>query len=189
MPFRTAALFCCWIAVAGAAEDVSVEAVRRGSAVEVQARATLAAPHSLIWGTLTDYNRLAEFIPGMRRSRVVEVRGSDSVVEQSGEARLLVFTFPIDVTLLSTPRPPGALDVRVLKGNLKRLEGGYRIEPADEGRYLLRWSGVIEPDAPLPPLLGEAVMRHTIELQFIGMVREIERREGLRRRNEPGRKE
>lgn len=190
MPFRAAALLLSsWVAVAGAADDVSVETMRRGPAVEVSARATLDAPLALIWSTLTDYNRLAEFIPGMRRSRLVETRGAESVVEQSGEARLLVFTFPIEVTLISTARPPGALDVRVLKGNLKRLEGGYRIEPAEEGRYHLRWNGLIEPDSPLPPLLGEAVMRSTIETQFVGMVREIERREAQRRQKEQGRRE
>ena len=38
-----------------------------------------------------------------------------------------------------------------------------------------------KPATPLPPLLGVAVMRVCIEDQFTGMVREIERREALRR--------
>lgn len=175
------ALVALWAASALAAEDVSVEAVRRDAAVEVTARATLDVPYAVVWSTLTDYNRLGEFIPGMQRSRVVEQRGHAAVVEQVGEARFLFFTFPIEVTLLSTSRPPNAIDVRVLKGNLRRLDGGYRIEPAGEGRILLRWQGLVEPDVMLPPLLGEAVMRANIEDQFLGMVKEIERRDALRR--------
>ena len=157
-----------------------MEATRRDEALEVVCRVSLDAPLELVWQTLTDYGRLAEFIPGMRRSRVLERRGAVTVVEQSGEAGFLFFSFPIDVTLASTERPPHALDVSMLKGNLKRLDGGYRIAPQPGGRILLTWSGIVEAPA-MPPLLGELVMRGNIEDQFRGMVREIERRDALRR--------
>jgi len=179
-----ATVLALWIASAGAAEDVSVEAVRRGAAVEIDARATIHASLGTVWSTLTDYNRLAEFIPGMHRSRVIEQRGNEFIVEQVGEARFLFFTFPIDVTVASIARPPDAIDIRVVKGNLKRLDGGYRIETVSAGTILLRWHGLIEPEALLPPLLGQAVLRANVEDQFIGMVREIERREALRRQRD-----
>ena len=174
------------LAAAGAraAEDISVETLRRGSAVEVICRATLRAPRELIWQTLTDYDRLAEFIPGMLKSRVLEHLGLTAIVEQTGEARFLLFSFPIEVTVATTERPPHAIDVQVLKGNLRRLEGGYRIEPLADGRTALHWVGLIEPDAPMPPLIGELLMRASISDQFQGMVREIERREALRRERE-----
>ena len=41
----------------------------REDALEVVCRAILEAPLDLVWQTLTDYDRLAEFIPGMRGSR------------------------------------------------------------------------------------------------------------------------
>lgn len=170
-------LWLCTAATSvSAAEAVSVETTRRDSAVEVRAHALLDATYGTVWSTLTDYDRLAEFIPGMKRSRVVEQRDDSVVVEQEGEVRFLFFTFPIKVTLISTARPPDALDVRLLKGNLRRLEGGYRLEQAAPGKIVLRWIGLIEPES-LPPLLGELVMRANVESQFTGMVREIERRE------------
>ena len=159
------------------ADDLTVETLRRGAAVEVVARATLHAPQELVWRTLTDYDLLASFIPGMLMSRVVERRGTVAIVEQIGEARVLFFRFPIEVTVASVEKPPDVLEVHVLKGNLRRLEGGYRIERgAAPGALVLYWRGLVEPDAPLPPLLGEAIMRANIEDQFSGMVREIERR-------------
>lgn len=175
-----AALLLLWAAAASAAEGVTVEATRRDAAVEVRAHALLEASFDTVWGTLTDYDHLAEFIPGLKRSRVVERKGGSLVVEQEGEARFLLFTYPIAVTLLATARRPSAIDVRVLKGNLRRLDGGYRLERVDTGKIALRWVGLIEPEA-LPPLLGVLVMRATIESQFTGMVREIERREAVRR--------
>ena len=169
-----AVLSLYWGALA-AADDVTVEAQRRGEALEVACRATLVAPVELVWQTLTDYNRLAEFIPGMRRSRVIATRADGVVVEQSGEATFLFLSFPIDAVLVAVERPPHAIDVRMEKGNLKRLEGGYRIEPLRGGRVRLSWRGLIEAES-LPPLFGEIILRAAIEDQFRGMVREIERR-------------
>ena len=174
------ALLIGWASAAQAADDISVEATRREEALEVVCRAMLEAPLDLVWQTLTDYNRLAEFIPGMRRSRVLERRGALTVVEQSGEAGFLFLSFPIEVTLASTERPPYALEVSMLKGNLKRLDGAYRIEPKGAGRIMLTWTGIVEAMS-MPPLLGELVMRSNIEDQFRGMVHEIERREAARR--------
>ena len=184
----TAAALAC-VALLGAAgaaraaEDLSVETMRRDEAIEVVCRALLDAPLELVWQTLTDYDGLANFIPGMRRSRVIERRGAVAVIEQSGDAGFLFFSFPLDVTLASTERPPHALDVKLVKGNLKRLNGGYRIEPQAGGRILLTWTGIVEA-LSMPPLLGELVMRSNIADQFYGMVREIERREALRRGRE-----
>jgi len=98
-----------------------------------------------------------------------------------GEASFLFFSFPIEVTLATTERPPHLIEVSMLKGNLKRFEGAYRIEPQAGGRSLLHWSGIIEPEASMPPLIGELLMRASIEDQFRGMVREIRRRDALRR--------
>jgi ribosome-associated toxin RatA of RatAB toxin-antitoxin module len=168
--------------VASAAGDLTVEASRRGDFIEVRAHATLEASLAVVWTTLTDYDRLPEFIPGLRKSRVVSRRGSVVTVEQSGEARFLMFTFPIDVTLEALERPPASIQVRAVAGTLRHFEGGYRVEPeASTNRIVLRWVGTIIPDVSLPPLIGEVVMRTQIEDQFFGMVREIERRESLRR--------
>jgi carbon monoxide dehydrogenase subunit G len=163
-----------------AADEVSVEAKRRDDALEVVCRAMLDAPTELVWQTLTDYGRLADFIPGMRRSRVVSQNGPLTVVEQLGDARFLFVSVPIEVTIASTEKPPFEIEARLLKGNLKKLDGAYRIEPQPGGRVLLTWTGVIEAES-MPPLIGEMLMRSNIEDQFRGMVREIERRDALRR--------
>ena len=175
-----AVILALWTAAASAAEGLSVETTRRGPGVEVKAYALIKAEYATVWSTLTDYDRLSEFVPGMRSSRVLERGANTWIVEQRGETRFLFFSHPVEVTVLATARPPYALDVHLLKGSLRRLDGSYRVEPAPGGKIALRWIGLIEPES-LPPLLGELVMRATIKAQFAGMVREIERREAQRR--------
>lgn len=169
-------------AAAAPAEPVSVQAQREGSAVRVTTEAVVRAPLKLIWGALTDYNHLAQFVPGMISSRVLERRGNTVVVAQSGQAHFWFFTYSIDVIVEVTEEPPDALSIRAVRGNLKELAGGYQMKKIDgkDGAYLLRWSGVIEPALPVPQALALPLMRSNIARQFEGMVREIERREASR---------
>jgi ribosome-associated toxin RatA of RatAB toxin-antitoxin module len=181
-------LAVCAAERAGASDVVTVESRRRDEALEVVCRVLLDAPVELIWQTLTDYGRLAEFIPGMRKSRIVSRSGAVTIIEQSGEVRLLFFTYPLEVTLSSIERPPHVIEATLLRGNLKRLDGVYRIAPQGGGRVLLSWTGVVEAHS-MPPLIGEIVMRASIEDQFRGMVEEILRRDALRREREQERKQ
>ncbi len=161
---------------------VEVQTLRQGDVIDVQAKATIKAPIDVVWATLTDYERLPEFIPGLRTSRVIARNGATTTVEQSGEAQFLFLKIPIEVTVESTERPPN-IEVRRVAGTLRQLKGQYETQIMPEPGYVqLRWVGSIEPENGLPPLVGEAVMRQTILSQFTGMVREIERREAARKR-------
>lgn len=160
------------------ARKVSVEAALRGSGVEVKTASRIRSPYPVIWQTLTDYDHLAGFIPGILDSRVVERQGSAAIVHQRGHASFLFLSVPLDVVVESLEEPPFAIGIRVLRGTLKRLDGGYRISeiPDTQDEYLLEWSGVIEPLIPIPMYMVMPFLTKHIEDQFLGMVVEIERR-------------
>jgi ribosome-associated toxin RatA of RatAB toxin-antitoxin module len=166
-------------AAAQGANAFSVNATRYGDAVQVNVRATLRAPLALIWNTLTDYDHLAEFIPGMSKSRLLQRQGNTATIEQSGYAHLWFFRSAIEVTVEAVEQPDSAIQVRLLKGNLKRLEGGYQIEKIGDNNYALSWSGIIEPGVAMPGFIATPLMRKNISEQFLGMVDEIERRAAL----------
>jgi ribosome-associated toxin RatA of RatAB toxin-antitoxin module len=167
---------CAW---ARSAAEVSVSATAQDEAVQVSAHAVVRAPIELIWQTLTDYDHLPQFIPGLDSSRVVSRQGAQLIVEQKGVARWWFFSYPIRVTVASTERPYESIDVHLLQGNLRRLDGRYRIEARPDGSTELTWQGLIEPDTPLPAFIRAAVLRRSISEQFAGMVKEIERRADL----------
>lgn len=163
---------------ARSAQDVAVDAQMEGNALAINAHATIRAPLPLIWRTLTDYDHLADFIPGMKKSRVLERRGGRVIVEQIGEAKLLIFSYSIAVVVESEEHYPATIGVRVLTGNLRQLAGAYRIETVSGARdqFVLRWQGIIEPDIPLPLFITAPGLRETVAAQFFGMIGEIERR-------------
>jgi carbon monoxide dehydrogenase subunit G len=177
-----AALLLVQGGAASAAEGLVVVAEAQGSAVSVDIRATVTAPHAVVWSTLTDYGHLAEFIPGMQSSKITERRGPTAIVEQRGEAGFLIFSYGIDVVVASTEHHPDSIEIRVLKGNLKRLDGRYQVERGEkEGTWTVRWVGLIEPSLALPQFLNVRLIRGSLVDQFRGMVDEIERRDVVRR--------
>jgi len=175
------ALTLCAAAPARAGDQFSIEASSRGGAVVLHVQSHIRARLPVIWGTLTDYDRLPQFVPSITYSRVLERRGLAAVVEQKGAAQILFFSYPIEVTVESVESPPDSISVRVLKGNLKQLEGGYHVDKiaGADNEYTLSWRGVIEPDFAVPAFINVPLMRASLKEQFLAMVKEIERRELL----------
>lgn len=155
------------------AAEISVHATRHGDSFEVDASAEINADVKDAWKVLTDYGRLAEFIPGMQESRVVSRDGSSVVVDQRGEASFLFLTFPMRVRLAIEERPYERIVSTAIAGNLKELHGVYHLEPRG-ARLQLRYEGNFTPDFGFPPLLGTLIVRTTVERRFSAMVREIE---------------
>ena len=158
------------------AAEVVVHASRQGDMLEVEASAEFAADVRQTWRVLTDYDRLADFIPGMHVSRILRRDGNGLLLEQKGEARLLFFSYPIEVKLAVDEFPYERITSRAVAGNFKEMRGHYHIEAA-EGRITLRYRGRLTPDFFVPPLIGTIVLRKNVERQFGALVDEILRRQ------------
>jgi carbon monoxide dehydrogenase subunit G len=161
--------------VASAADDLFVDVERSGRSFAIRAEATVAAPIATVWGTLTDYDNLARFIPGMSSSAVQLRAGNRVLLEQKGEARFLVFAYPIEVLLEVLESPGDSIVSRGVGGNLRRMSGRYDLERS-QGGIRLRYRGELEPGFELPPVVGTLALRTMVEEQFAAMVAEIERR-------------
>ena len=158
-----------------AADEVHVQVRRTGDGLELRAQARVDALPAVVWQVLTDYEHLPAFIPGITRSVVKERRGNRLIVEQSGEARFLLFTFPVEVTYEVTESPQTAMNSRAIAGNLKRMAGRYDIDP-EAGGARLSYAGFVDPDFDVPDFLEAAALRAMVNEQFSALVAEIERR-------------
>jgi ribosome-associated toxin RatA of RatAB toxin-antitoxin module len=161
-------------AAAAPAADVTVRATRNGDALEVEASAEFTGSLAGCWRVLTDYNRLAEFVPDLHASRVISREGNSAIIEQKGEARLLFFSYPLDVRLAITEHPQERIVSRAVAGNFRELHGTYWLQ-ADQGRVRLRYSGRLVPDFYVPPFIGTLVLSSNVESTFRALVEEIER--------------
>lgn len=173
---RTLLALCLWVSLQVPAAEVVVQATRDGDVLLIEATADFEGTIAQTWQVLTDYDRLHEFIPHLRLSRVIE-RGRGAVtVEQKGEARLLIFSYPIEVRLAINEFPPGKVVSRAVAGNFKEMSGVYTLD-GQQGRVRLRYSGRMTPDFFVPPLVGTWILRHHVHETFSALVDEIVRRQ------------
>jgi len=176
----------CWLGVLLVwpawlqAAPVDITTREQGRELQLHMRVVLDAPRELVWATITDYEQVAQWVPGMTRSDILERRPNGATVAQSGRAQVLFFGVSVDVVVMVDEFPPDRIHVRLLRGDLRQLEGEYRLTPIEgpNGRrlQLLEWQGRVEPASRLPGFLTRPVMRETLRRQFEGLVSEIERR-------------
>lgn len=177
MPIARPFLLALLVVLAPArAAEIAVHTTRSGDTLHVEASAEFEGTIARTWQVLTDYSRLAEFVPDLQVSRVISRDGNQVQVEQKGEARLLFLSFPIDVRLAITEHPSVRVVSRAVAGNFREMQGTYMLEAA-QGRVLLRYTGRMTPDFYVPPLIGVLVLRRHVETTFGALVDEIVRRQ------------
>ena len=174
-------------------DEVKVDVRRDGRRFEAEAMLDLAADVQTVWDTITDYDALSSFMPGIRACRVIERRTltkatEQLVVEQQGEFRVLLFAQAMTVMLNIEHRYLRVAEAKAVSfdlGVFKRraidvFEGRYEILPVAgrrrPPRVQLRYTAVIGLRLPPPPTIGSMAVRQNLAAQLEAVAAEIARR-------------
>jgi hypothetical protein len=196
-PGPTRRRFACWLFAllgpAAAAAPPEIEVRREAAVFVVRAEAELQADRRTAWFTVTDYEHLPRFVPGIRSTQVL-ARQADGgaerlLVEQSGEFRYLWLSRPVQVWLEVTHRAPEQVLARSVlpagidpeRSTLRQFEGSYLLTAIDASRTRLVYRARFEPAQAMLPVLGTLAVRYAMGEQFRAMAAEIERRAALGR--------
>ena len=171
---RALALALTWIAFAAAAE-VTVEVVRQEKALQIEAKLLVAVGQLVAWQVLTDYDKLASFVPGMRSSRIVSAPGEPLLLEQKGESGFLLLKVPIEVVSRVDEAPLTTIRFRSVGGNLTSQTGEWALERHDHATWV-RYSANIAPGFPLPPIIGPAIVGREVRIMVESVASEMLRR-------------
>jgi hypothetical protein len=145
------------------------------SGVRVEARQMLQADADTVWATLTDYNKLATFIPDMVSSRVISPPGAPKRVEQIADSGLFAFVMPDNVVLLMEESPNRLIRFRSVSGKVLAMTGEWQIV-GDSAPVTLVYRSRIIPFAPLPPLVSDYFVEDEVKKRFEAVGKEAERR-------------
>lgn len=159
------------------AQKLSIETVDHHDAITVNASAVMQVRLATAWSVISDYEHLADFVPGMHSSRVLQRSDNQVLLEQTGSLGFLFFQQAIEVRLAVSESPPDRIVAHAVGGNLKQMDGSYTLETLPDGKVRLSYSGSLRPDFALPPLIGKLAVRQVLERQFKSLVDEILRRE------------
>lgn len=182
LPVRVTVLILAWaLCLPATAQRISIETSGQGDLVTVTASAEMQVDPRTVWNVISDYDHLAEFIPDLRSSRVVQRDGDRLIVEQTGKFGFLFFQQPVEVKLAVVESPPRRIVARAVGGNLREMEGRYELENLPMGAVRLSYSGRLVPEFPVPPIIGRMAVRRVLAKQFSAIVKEILRRDTLAR--------
>jgi hypothetical protein len=141
----------------------------------VRAFIDVAVDTRLAWSVLTDYNRLAEFVPDMHSSRVVSKPGEPIRVLQRGEKSWLILDAPFEVLMQMNETPYSHIAFHQLSGTLRDMFGEWRLLPAKGGLRITYYArmepGLLSPRAPGDSLLIGADIGRMLEAIGQEMVR------------------
>ena len=160
-----------------AAAGAKVSASTGLTGIRVEASQRLNADAQTVWQTLTDYNRLAAFIPDMVSSWVVSPPGAPKRVEQIADAGLFAFVMPDHVVLLMEETPMSHIRFRSVAGKVATMNGEWRIQ-GDKAPVTLTYRAHIVPLTPVPPLVSSYFVEDEVKNRFEAVGREAERRMG-----------
>ena len=176
-PSAALLLICCGPLVS--AQQLQIETAEQDEAVLVKASAIMQVRPTTAWNVISDYEHLAEFVPGMHSSRVLQRNGNQVLLEQKGSLGFLFFRQAIEIRLAVNEWPQQRIIAHSVGGNLKQMDGSYTLETLADGRVRLSYSARLVPAFTIPPLLGKAVVRQLLTRQFKALVDEILHREAL----------
>ncbi|NET51824.1 MAG: cyclase, partial [Merismopedia sp. SIO2A8] len=92
---------------------------------------TIEIPHSVeqIWSILTDYERLADFIPSLKQSKQIEHPDQGIRIEQIGSESLLKLKFCARVVLDMIESFPHTVGFEMVEGDFKAFSGEWQLQP------------------------------------------------------------
>jgi hypothetical protein len=160
--------------VAGAVHAQAAPAVlvsSHGSAeLRVEGRCRVAAPLSIAWDVLTDYDRIDEFVGSMRESRIRERGEGRALVEQVAVGRLLIFSRRLHVLLDVREEPDAALHFEDRLGrDFLAYRGSWRLLPqGDQVEIVYRLAA--RPAFRVPDLVARSLFRRAVT----GLLAEVE---------------
>lgn len=157
--------------------EVEVKATREGE--EMTLTATMYAPVNprVAWAVLTDFDRMAGWVPNLQESRIVSRPDERPLrLAQKGMKRVGLLTFSFEsVREIELAPIQKTMKAKGLSGNMRKLESTTRVSPEGEGTRIEYHLEFI-PNYWVPPLIGPALIRRESRLQFEAIIEEMVRR-------------
>lgn len=126
---------------------------------------------------LTDFDHMADFVPNLTTSRVVQRAGNVYRVAQEGKAEFGPFTFRFTSERRIEVFPEGRVVSRVLSGSFRPMHSELRLQPAGPEETRIDYRIEMAPAIWMPSAIGTNFLRHELAEQFAAMAREMVRRE------------
>lgn len=158
-----------------AAAPPAVNFQQQGTHLLVSGELTVPVSPATAWAVLTDYERVPEFVPGMRVSRVLEQSGNTRVVEQQGEMQANNMRMLYMGTLRITEEPSSRLSVQFLSGTFRNMQGQWTLQ-GKRAPVTLAYQLDFDAGTPYPSPVMVGMLQQQVIHWVTSLAAEMERR-------------
>lgn len=131
----------------------------------VSAQVEIPATPERVWPVLTHYDHLADFIPYLDASRVLERKGSELLLYQESRIWFLMFPQRVRVTFRVKEIPPEKITFQAIEGDFVLHEGYWRLQSVPQGTRL-SYETSIEPKFWVPRWVLSFLERQILKATF-----------------------
>lgn len=129
----------------------------------------------LAWQVLTDFDHMAEWVPNVRESKVIEREPNAVTIEQHGVAKFGIASFSYVSVRHIEPDPPRTIRSTQVKGNMRRLESLMTLAPDGNGTRLVYHVEMV-PGGLAATVMSKEFLEHELREQFGAIIAEMVRR-------------
>lgn len=160
-------------------KSIAIEVRMQGDLIVVDVRLAVPVTPSEAWEVLTDYDRMADFLPNLEFSKKIDGAHDKFQVAQKGKAFFGPFTFSFDSVREITLMPYNEIYSRAISGSFQRSDGFMQLIPGDNGTHIVYHSETL-PNVRLPRRITIGLTERLMRDQFENMQAEILRRKAAR---------
>ncbi|QPI51563.1 SRPBCC family protein [Massilia antarctica] len=176
-------LFCCFLAysapvLAQSRLEVTVRRVDLADQhmFEVGSSGEVRAAPAAVWKVLTNYDRMADFVPDLKTSKVLSRTGNKAIIEQFGVASFLFIRRDIHLIVQATEEAMTSIDIGLITGDMRVYQCRWELIPVPEtGGTRIVYSGKLVPKFYVPGMLGANIIRSDIEHMMKAVLARLER--------------
>ena len=156
--------------------DLSVHASHDGETVHIMVDMHVPVLPKRAWEVMTDFDHMAEFVPNLQSSKVLNRNGNHLKVQQKGSYNIALWNFPFESVREVDLFPITKVVSHSTGGTVKSMESTTRLEP-DGQNTRIQYSATLVSGFPLPPLIGSTLLGNEVRDQFQAMRDEMIKRD------------
>lgn len=165
-------------------QNINVHTERNGDTLHVTVDMRVAVKPRRAWEVMTDFDRMAGFVPNLSSSKVVARNGNLLKVAQKGTYGLGLWSFPFESMRDVELFPYTKVSSHATSGSMKSMDSVTYLE-ADGQNTRVNYNAILTPAMSIPPLIGPALINNEVREQFQGMRDEMVRREQIAKQSAP----
>lgn len=159
-------------------QDLTINVQKSDGMLVVDVDMLVEASPSEVWAVLTDYDHMAQFLPNLRSSKVIEKTDGKIKLDQSGAVSYGFLSMPFEVVREIELKPETEIFAHAISGSLKKESASTRLQADENGTRIFYHSESV-PNMWVPPGIGPAFVKDEVHTQFENMRSEIMKRKKL----------